>query len=197
MNMFVLATANPGKIKEMRDILYDFGIRLMTRDEFGVDIDVEETGTTFFENAALKAKAICKATGLPAIADDSGLCVEALGGAPGLYSSSFGGDDLDDKGRCHFLLKIMKDTEQRGAKFVSTIVCAFPGGHILTAVGECEGKIAETHSGTGGFGYDPVFIADGFCKTMAELTPGQKNEVSHRGKALREFAALLKESGSF
>jgi len=194
MKMFVLATANPGKIREMRDILSEFGIDVTTRKELGVDIDVEETGATFIENASLKATAICKATGLPAIADDSGLCVEALGGAPGLNSSSFGGDGLDDKGRRDNLLEVMKDMEQRGAKFVSTIVCAFPGGDMLTATGECRGRIALSPSGSGGFGYDPVFIADGFDRTLAELTPGQKNEISHRGKALRAFASLLKES---
>jgi len=192
MRTFVLATANPGKIREMRDILSEFGIDITTRDALGIDIDVEETGASFLENASLKAKAICKATGLPAIADDSGLCVEALGGAPGLYSSSFGGDNLDDKGRRDYLLEKMKDMEQRSAKFVTTIVCAFPGGDTLTATGECGGMIALSPAGSGGFGYDPVFIADGYNRTMAELTPGQKNEISHRGKALRAFAALLK-----
>jgi len=190
---FVLATANPGKINEMREILSQLGFDIVTRRELGIDIDVAETGATFLENATLKARAICSVAGMPAIADDSGLCIDALGGAPGLDSSSFGGDSLDDEGRCEYLLDLMRDMEQRSAKFVSTIVCVFPDGRLLTAAGECRGEIAAVPGGSGGFGYDPVFIAEGTGKTMAELPPEEKNERSHRGKALRNFALLLSE----
>ena len=191
---FVLATANPGKIREMREILPGFGVRFISRNEIGIDIEVEETGTTFYENALIKARAICTLSGLPAIADDSGLIVEALGGAPGVYTSSFGGEKLSESERCDYLIKKLNDTEQRNAKFVCTIVCVFPNGDIISAKGECCGTIAYEPAGLGGFGYDPIFIAEGFDKTMAELSPDEKNRTSHRGAALREFAQLLLES---
>lgn len=190
---YILATANPGKIAEMKKILSGLGIDIKTREDMGIDIDVEETGTTFIENATLKAKAICKASGMPAIADDSGLIVDTLGGAPGVYASSYGGDGLDPKQRYLYLLEKLGNTEQRSAKFVSTIVCAFPGGSIISASGECCGSIAYEPQGTGGFGYDPVFIPDGMDKTMAELTADEKNAISHRGKALREFVKVLEK----
>jgi XTP/dITP diphosphohydrolase len=188
---YVLATSNPGKIAEMKEILAGFGIDAVTRKDLGIDIAVEETGTTFVENATIKAKSICSEAGIPAIADDSGLCIDALGGEPGVYSSSFGGEHLDDNGRCLYLLDLMSSVEQRGAKFVSTIVCAFPDGRLVTAQGECSGKIATRLRGTGGFGYDCVFIAEGYEKTMAQLRPEEKNAISHRGKALKEFSRLI------
>ena len=191
---FVLATNNPGKINEMREILPGFGIEFMTRKDIGIDVEIEETGTTFHENALLKAKAICALSGLPSIADDSGLIVDALGGAPGVYTSSFGGEDLSDAERYNYLLQKLENKEQRGAKFVCTIACAFPDGKVILAQGECCGRIAVKSAGSGGFGYDPVFIADGYDKTMAQLTSDEKNAVSHRGAALREFARLFLES---
>jgi len=190
---FVLATANPGKIKEMREILSGFGIDIITRDDLGIQIEVEETGTTFFENAKLKAEAICFASKMPAIADDSGLVVEVLDGRPGVYSSSFGGDDLTSEQRCNFLLNAIENMEQRRAKFVCNIVCVFPDGRVLTATGECNGTISIEIRGEKGFGYDPVFIPDGYVKTMAELSSEEKNAISHRGKALVEFRELLKK----
>jgi len=188
---FILATENPGKIKEMKEILTSMDIDVVTRTEFGIDIEVEETGTTFEENALIKAKAICEAAGLPAIADDSGLCIDALGGAPGVYSSSFGGEGLNDKERCEYLLELLKNTEQRSAKFVSTIVCVFPDGRTVLARGECCGDIAIEPHGDNGFGYDPVFCANGNDITLAQLPAAEKNAISHRGKALREFSRLL------
>ena len=188
---FALGTANPGKVREMCDILCGLGFEVATRDELGIDIDIEETGSTFLENATLKAEAICKASGLPAIADDSGLCIDALGGAPGVYSSSFGGEGLSELERCGFLLNKMANMEHRGAKFVSTIVCVFPDGKVLSAEGECRGEILKVPRGHGGFGYDPVFIAEGMDKAMAELTPEMKNAISHRGKALAKFSELI------
>ena len=192
---YALATANPGKIKEMQMLLYVLGIEIATREELDISIEIDETGSTFFENARLKAEAICKLSGLPSIADDSGLLVDALGDKPGVYSSSFGGNDLTAAERCDYLLTEMQDIhemEQRRAKFVCTIVCVFPDGELLTAGGECPGFITKTSCGLNGFGYDPVFLPDGMDKTMAELTPDEKNKISHRGKALRSFSGLLK-----
>jgi len=192
---YALATANPGKIKEMQKILSGLDIEVVTRENLGIEIEIEETGTTFLENAKIKAAAICKASGLPSIADDSGLIVDALGGRPGVYSSSFGGEKLTAEERCDYLLKKMesfKSTEQRSARFACTIVCAFPDGDIISAAGECEGSIAFKPSGSGGFGYDPVFIPEGNNKTMAELLFEEKNKISHRGKALGNFSELLK-----
>jgi len=192
---FVLATSNPGKIREMREILSESKIEIVTREELGIELKVDETGSTFLENALLKAVAICEASGMPAVSDDSGLMVEALNGEPGVYSSSFGGEDINDSDRCTYLLNVMKNVEQRSAKFVSNIVCAFPNGDTLTALGECHGKIAYTPQGSGGFGYDSVFIANGADKTMAQLSREDKNLVSHRGIALKNFALLLRERG--
>jgi len=188
---YALATANPGKISEMRMILSNLGINILTRKDLGINMEIEETGTTFFENAKLKADVICLASGLPSIADDSGLLVDALNGRPGVYASSFGGEDLTAEERCRYLLKQMENSEQRRAKFVCTIVCVFPDGKLLTAEGECRGQITTELSGSGGFGYDPVFLPDGKDKTMAELTAEEKNEISHRGKALRSFKEIL------
>lgn len=191
---FALATANTGKIKEIQTILGARGIDIVTRSELGIDFDIEETGNTFLANATLKAKAICEATGLPAIADDSGLCVDALGGAPGVWTSSFGGEGLTDAERRSYLLDCMKNEEHRGAKFVCTIVCIFPDGGMIVATGECRGEIPLLPAGTGGFGYDPVFRAAGMDRTNAELTSDEKNIISHRGKALRQFAELYSTS---
>jgi len=189
---FVLATANPGKVIEMQKLLSDFNIKVLTRNELNITISIEETGTTFLENATLKAEAVCSISKLPSIADDSGLIVKALDGKPGVYSSSFGGEALTAAERCDYLLEKLKNVEQRDAKFVCTIVCAFPDGKFITATGECPGSISYKASGTGGFGYDPVFLPAGMDKTMAELSAYEKNSISHRGKALRSFCGLLK-----
>ena len=194
---YALATANKGKINEMLMILSGSGIEVVSRSDLGIDIDIEETGTTFLENASIKAKTICSMTGMPAIADDSGLIVDLLDGRPGVFSSTFGGEGLTSSERCLHLLEEMKKSgnavqmEQRSAKFVCTIVCAFPDGSLLTALGECRGIIITELRGSSGFGYDPVFQPDGYNRTMAELTSVEKNEISHRGKALRCFADLL------
>jgi len=188
---FVLATMNPGKIREMREILSQLGYETLTRKELGIDVVIEETGSTFEENAMLKASSICKLSHQAAIADDSGLVVDALGGEPGVYSSSYGGESLDSNERNAFLLQNMKNMEQRGAIFVCSIVCAFPDGGYITAKGECRGEILAGPRGAEGFGYDPVFLVEGMDRTMAELTSEEKNMVSHRGKALKEFSRLL------
>ena len=188
---FVLATHNPGKLREMGEILKDFGIEVVSPRDLGITVDVEETGTTFAENAMLKAKAICKAANLPAIADDSGLCVDALGGAPGVYSARYGGEGLDDKGRYMLLLSSLRGAPTRAAHFACAVACAFPNGDTLTAEGRCDGSIAYAPLGEGGFGYDPVFLLPGTGKTFGQLTQEEKSAVSHRGRALKDFAGKL------
>ena len=188
---FVLATHNPGKLKEMSSILSRFGVEVVSPKELGITVDVEETGTTFAENAMLKAKTICAAAGLPAIADDSGLCVDALNGGPGVYSARYGGEGLDDKGRYMLLLNNMRGQTTRAAHFTCSIACAFPNGDTLTAEGRCDGSIAFAPMGEGGFGYDPVFFVPEKAKTFGQLTAEEKSTISHRGKALKSFAEKL------
>lgn len=188
---FILATHNPGKLREMADILSHLGVEVVSPADMGITVEVEETGATFAENAMLKAKAICAASGLPAIADDSGLCVDALNGGPGVYSARYGGEDLDDKGRYTLLLNSMRGQTTRAAHFACAIACAFPGGKTLTAEGRCDGAIAFAPLGEGGFGYDPVFLVPEKGKTFGQLTAEEKSEISHRGRALRDFSAKL------
>ena len=190
---FVLASRNPGKLAEMREILGELGIRVMSQADAGVDVEPEETGTTFEENARIKAAAVMQACGLPAVADDSGLVVEALGGAPGVFSARYGGESArTDAERSALLLKNMENAEHRAAKFVSVIAVAYPDGRMLTARGECCGEIAREQRGSNGFGYDPLFLLpDG--RHMAELSSEEKNAVSHRGRALRELKRILTE----
>ena len=188
---FVLATHNPGKLQEMREILSELGVEVLSPDEAGITVDVEETGKTFAENAMLKAKAICEATGLPAIGDDSGLCADALNGGPGVYSARYGGESLTDAQRNNLLLESVKGQGTRNAHFTCCIACAFPNGDTLTAEGRCDGIINYIPLGDGGFGYDPIFNYTPKCKTFAQMTPEEKAEVSHRGKALRAFAETL------
>ena len=188
---FVLATHNPGKLQEMGEILRDLGVEVVSPAALGIPVDVEETGTTFLENALLKAKAICRAANLPAIADDSGLCVDALNGAPGVYSARYGGEGLDDRGRCMLLLNSLRGATTRAAHFSCAVACAFPNGDTLTAEGRCDGFIAYAPLGDGGFGYDPVFLLPGAGKTFGQLSQEEKSTVSHRGKALKEFAGKL------
>ena len=188
----VLASQNQKKLKEMREILSQLGVEVCLQSEAGVNVDVEETGTTFEENSLLKARAVMEASGMPAIADDSGLCVDALGGAPGVYSARYGGEGLDDVGRYRLLLENMKGMP-RAAKFVSVITCCFPNGDVITTRGECPGTIAFAPMGEGGFGYDPIFFIPGLKKTFAQLTAEEKNAISHRGKALEVFKVKFEE----
>ena len=187
----VLASKNAHKLVEMKAILSQLGVDVVLESEVGVDVDVEETGTTFEENAYLKAHAVCEASGLPAIADDSGLCVDALNGAPGVYSARYGGPELDDVGRYKLLLENLRGQLDRRGKFVSAICCCFPNGDKVEAWGECPGTIAYAPKGEGGFGYDPVFFIPGLKKTFAELTAEEKNAISHRGNALNKFKTEL------
>ena len=203
---FVLATHNPNKVREMSAILGQFGVEVVSPKELGITVEVEETGTTFEANALIKAETICKASGLPTIADDSGLCVEALNGAPGVYSARYCGRHGDDEANNDKLLEAMKDIPagQRGAKFVAAVCFILPDGRHLTCVGECPGSVAFARlAGDYGFGYDPLFIPAecGVGKTgrrpntegrsYAQLTPDEKDAISHRGNALAEMEQKL------
>lgn len=190
---FVLASHNRGKLREMQQILDKCGVEIVLPADLGIDAEVEETGDTFAENALLKARAVMEASGLPTIADDSGLCVDALNGAPGVYTARYGGEGLSDQQRYTMLLGALRGQTNRSAHFHSAIACVFPDGRVITAEGDCPGSIAFAPMGTEGFGYDPVFFLPEYKKTFAQLTPEEKNAVSHRGKALRAFAEILQK----
>ncbi len=192
----VLASKNPHKLVEIRKITDRFDIELILQSELGIDIDVEETGTTFEENSFLKAEAVMKVTGLPALADDSGICVDALDGEPGIYSARYGFDDsLDDWGRLQLLLKNTRHVpdDQRQAKFVCVITMVMPDGRVLQARGEIHGQLLREAKGENGFGYDPIFYYPPMKKTTAEMTAAEKNQVSHRANALKVLDEKLKE----
>ncbi len=193
----VLASKNPHKLVEISKITEKFGFDLVLQSELGVDIDVEETGTTFEENSLLKAKAVMEATGLPAIADDSGIAVDALNGEPGIYSARYGFDDsLDDWGRLLLLLKNMEAVPdgERQAQFVCVITFITPDGRVIQARGEAHGQLLRQPAGQGGFGYDPIFYYPPFGKTFAEIPAEEKNKVSHRAVALNILNEKLKEA---
>ena len=185
-----IATNNPNKLREIRAILGGFFDEALSLSDLGIDIDIEETGTTLTENALIKARTIRDLTGLPALADDSGLMVDALGGAPGVYSARYAGEEHDDKKNNALLLKNLEG-KPRDAKFCSVIALCYPDGRELTAEGSAPGVILEEERGTGGFGYDPLFFSPELGKTFAEATPEQKNSVSHRSRALRAMLELL------
>ena len=194
----VLASKNKHKLEEISQITEKFGMELVLESDLGVDIDVEETGSTFEENSFLKAEAVMKATGLPALADDSGIAVDALNGEPGIYSARYGFDEsLDDWGRLQLLLKNTAQVpdERRQAKFVCVITLVTPQQEIIQARGEVHGMLLRTPAGQGGFGYDPIFYYPPLGKSLAELTPEEKNQVSHRANALQVFYQKLKEAG--
>lgn len=186
----IAATKNKNKLREFSEILK--GYEVISQEEAGIDIDVEETGETFEENSYLKAKAIYDASKIPAIADDSGLVVDALGGAPGIYSARYGGEGLTDEDRVELLLKNMKDVkkENRSARFVCAITF-IDRERVIKVKGECEGEINYAPIGENGFGYDPVFYIEEYNKTTAQMSPDEKNAISHRGKALRKLSEKL------
>ena len=190
----ILASKNQHKLTELSAILSQLGFEIALESEYGLDIDVEETGTTFEENSYLKAEAVMKASGLPVLADDSGLMVDALDGAPGVYSARYG-HKASDKERTAYLLENMKDVpeERSGAKFVCVITCLFPDGRKIVARGECPGVIARAPHGENGFGYDPVFYLPELGMTYAELPSEQKNAISHRARALQDFCRKYQE----
>ena len=194
----VLASKNKHKLVEISKITEKFDMELVLQSELGVDIDVEETGTTFEENSFLKAEAVMKATCLPALADDSGIAVDALNGEPGIYSARYGFDDsLDDWGRLQLLLKNTEHVPdgQRQAQFVCVITMVTPEGKTIQARGEIHGELLRAPVGENGFGYDPIFYYPPFGMSTAEMSPEDKNKVSHRGKALEVFYEKLKEAG--
>lgn len=184
------ATGNKGKIREFSQILTPLGFETVSPKDIGLDIDPEETGKTFTENAKIKAVAFMQVSNMPVIADDSGLMVDYLDGAPGVYSARYA--DGTDADRYEKLLENMKDAEDRTARFVSSVCMVFPDGKMLEAEGACEGVIARSPSGENGFGYDPVFYIPKMGKTIAEMSSDEKNAISHRGKALRLLAEKLK-----
>ena len=194
----VLASKNPHKLVEINKITEKFGIELVLQSELGIDIDVEENGTTFEENSYIKAEAVMKASGLPALADDSGIAVDALNGEPGIYSARYGFDDsLDDHGRMMLLLKNTEHVPdgQRQAKFVCVITMVTPEGQTIQARGEVHGQLTREPRGENGFGYDPIFYYPPAGCTTAELPPEEKNAISHRANALKLFYEKMKEAG--
>ena len=194
----VLASKNKHKLVEISKITEKYGFELVLQSELGIDIDVEETGTTFEENSFIKAEAVMKASGLPALADDSGIAVDALNGEPGVYSARYGFDDsLDDWGRLQLLLKNTEHVPdgQRQAQFVCVISFVTPEGQVIQARGEIHGELTREPAGENGFGYDPIFYYPPLGKTTAELSPEEKNKVSHRANALNLFYEKMKEAG--
>jgi XTP/dITP diphosphohydrolase len=183
----VIATRNPGKTIEIRDLLADFPITIRNIDDFGPLPPVEEDGDTFDDNAYKKASFTARILGMPALADDSGLTVEALGGAPGVHSARYAGESATDEQRCAKLLEAMKHQTNRKAAFECVISIAVPSGPALTYEGRCEGEIAASPMGAKGFGYDPIFYYPPEKKTFAQMTREEKSQVSHRGKALTEL----------
>lgn len=193
MKIFI-ATKNLKKLEELSRILKPMGFEVVCERDLEKPLaEVEETGTTFEENALLKANAGLRETGYISVADDSGLCVDRLGGAPGVYSARYSGEHGNDEMNNQKILSELSGVpiEERGAKFVSAIACVFPDGRSFTVRGECHGYIAFEESGNGGFGYDPLFIGELGC--FGELTPEQKDSISHRGKSLKLFREELKK----
>ena len=194
----VLASNNRHKLKEISRITEKFGFELVMQSQLGLHLDVEENGSSFEENSYIKAKAVMEATGMPALADDSGLCVEALNGEPGIYSARYGFDEsLDDRGRLELLLKNTENVPdgQRQAYFVCVITLVLPDGKTIQARGEIHGQLLREPRGGNGFGYDPIFYYPPAGMTTAEMSEEAKNQVSHRANALKIFNEKLKEAG--
>jgi len=191
MRRLLFATGNAGKLREIREILADLDMEVVSMKEAGITIDIEENGSTYEENALIKARAVAAATGDIALADDSGLEIDCLNGEPGVYSARYMGEDTPYSVKNAELLKRLEGVpeEKRTARFVCVIAAAFPDGRELLTRGTIEGRIGYEEKGEGGFGYDPIFYVPEFGKTTAELSEDEKNQVSHRGKALR----LMKE----
>ncbi|MEV0962131.1 MULTISPECIES: RdgB/HAM1 family non-canonical purine NTP pyrophosphatase [unclassified Streptomyces] len=197
MTRLILATRNPGKITELRAILADAGLghELVGTDAYPEIPDVRETGVTFAENALLKAHALAQATGLPAVADDSGLCVDVLGGAPGIFSARWSGTHGDDSANLELLLAQLSDisADHRAAHFACAAALALPDGTERVVEGRLRGTLRHVPAGTNGFGYDPILQPDGETRTCAQLSPEEKNAISHRGKAFRALVPVVRE----
>jgi XTP/dITP diphosphohydrolase len=195
MLRLLLATTNPGKIRELRALLAGCGWEILTPQDIGLTLQVEEIGQTYADNARRKAEAYARASGLVALADDSGLEVDALGGAPGLHSARYAGQDTTHADKMGMLLAELRDVpdEQRTARFRAVIVIATPDGRTFQTEGVCEGRIARAPRGAGGFGYDPIFLVEGGSRTMAELPAEEKNRISHRARAAAAACAVLRK----
>ena len=197
VNKLLVATRNPGKLAELRELVSGFQIEICSLEDLGITSDVAETGATFRENAVLKARSYAAMSDLPALADDSGLEVNALGGAPGVLSARYAGADASYAQKIGLLLREIAATgsDDRSARFVSVLALARPDGSVrFVGEGICTGTIAESPRGSGGFGYDPVFVPDGYTLTFAELAPGLKNEIGHRARAAKLFAEYLRDN---
>ena len=193
---FILASNNQGKYREFKEILEPLGISVVPQALAGIDFEVNETGDTFEENAYLKASTIAETTRFPAVADDSGLCVTALNGEPGVHSARFGGGkDWTDEQKYLYLLKRLEGAADRSAKFVTCISCVWPDGRKITVFGECPGRILTEPHGSAGFGYDPVFAPEGYDSSFGELGQDIKNKISHRARALAAFREELEKNG--
>lgn len=190
----IFATANEGKMKEIRHILGDLGVEILSMKEAGIDIDIVEDGTTFEENAIIKAKAIMELTNEIVLADDSGLEVDYMNKEPGVYSARFLGEDTSYNIKNQYIIDKLKDVtgKERSARFVCVIACAFPDGEIVTKRAAVEGLVAKEAAGEGGFGYDPIFFLPEFNCTAAQLSMEEKNQISHRGKALASMKEVIR-----
>ena len=193
MDKIVFATANEGKVKEIKEILGDFPIEVVSMKEMGITADIEENGTTFEENSLIKARALVKLTGLPALADDSGLEVDYLNGEPGIYSARYLGRDTDYDYKNNYIIDKLSGAkgEERSARFVCVISLVLPDGREFVERGVVEGLIGYEQKGENGFGYDPIFYLPEYGKTSAEIPPEEKNRISHRGKALTAMKKLI------
>lgn len=183
----IAATKNSGKIHEMQEILAPLDMDVVSQQEIGINIDAEETGDTFERNALIKARAVAMICDYPILADDSGICVDALGGAPGVHSARYAGEGATDQDRINKLLSELKGCQDRTAKFVTSVAFIFPDGTEVTASGEVKGYITEEPIGDNGFGYDPVFFSTELGKTFAQSSDEEKNSVSHRSRALKNL----------
>lgn len=200
MKQIVIASRNKGKIKEFRSLFQPLQIEVLSLDDLGESVpEIEETGSTFAENAQIKAETVAQLLKIPVIADDSGLVVDALDGRPGVYSARYAGEPTDDIKNYEKVLQEMKDlaTIDRSARFVAVLALARPNKETLFFQGTCEGKIAFKPEGSYGFGYDPIFIPDGYDRTMAQLTEEEKNAISHRGKALQKLETYFQQHPLF
>ena len=192
MKKLLVASNNAHKLSEIRQILSD-RFEVVSLKEAGVSVDPEETGSTFEDNALIKAKAVYEVSGMYALSDDSGLCVNCLGGAPGVYSARYAGEKASDADNNKLLLENMRNAEDRSAKFVCSVVLYFGDNNFISGYGETNGIILEKQKGSNGFGYDPLFLSDEIGKTFAEATADEKNAVSHRRRALEDIVSKLEK----
>ncbi|MCD5323763.1 MULTISPECIES: XTP/dITP diphosphatase [Pontibacillus] len=194
MKRLVVATHNQGKVREFRQLFSKYDIETLSLEDLNQDVpEVEETGVTFWENAQLKAETISSLLNMPVIADDSGLEVDALEGKPGVYSARYAGEPKNDKNNLEKVLSELNGEQNRKARFVCVLALSLPGEEVIFERGTCEGRLAEQAQGETGFGYDPIFIPDGYNRTMAEIGADEKNKISHRSEALEKIETTIRE----